>query len=145
MVLRARVGRRPTRPQEAAGARIDPNPSEAWAELTGLPFVFAPWIVREGVDLAPHAAAFARASERGRAKKDDLAKSGYLVQRFDLKGKYLMEYKSEYKFKKGTWAASVEPEKNVASGYRSFFVDQSGVIRYNAEGQKADEESPPLE
>ena len=31
MVLRARVGRRPTRPQEAAGARMEPKPSEAWA------------------------------------------------------------------------------------------------------------------
>ena len=31
MVLRARVGLRPTSPQHAAGARIDPKPSVAWA------------------------------------------------------------------------------------------------------------------
>src|SRR5262245_8297591 len=31
MVFRARVGLRPTRPQQAAGARIDPKPSEACA------------------------------------------------------------------------------------------------------------------
>jgi hypothetical protein len=30
-VLRARVGLRPTSPQHAAGARIEPNPSVAWA------------------------------------------------------------------------------------------------------------------
>ena len=31
MVLRPRVGLRPTRPQQAAGARIEPNPSLACA------------------------------------------------------------------------------------------------------------------
>ena len=31
MVLRARVGLSPTRPQQAAGARIEPNPSDACA------------------------------------------------------------------------------------------------------------------
>jgi len=30
-VLRLRVGLSPTRPQHAAGARIEPKPSEAWA------------------------------------------------------------------------------------------------------------------
>ena len=27
------------------------NPSAEWTQRTGLPFVFAPWIVREGVDV----------------------------------------------------------------------------------------------
>ena len=49
------------------------NPSQAWAEVTGLPFVFAPWIVRPGVDLAPHAEAFLRAAEHGRARLRALA------------------------------------------------------------------------
>ena len=31
MVLRPRVGLRPTSPQQAAGARMEPKPSEAWA------------------------------------------------------------------------------------------------------------------
>ena len=31
MVFRPRVGLRPTRPQQAAGARIEPKPSDAWA------------------------------------------------------------------------------------------------------------------
>jgi len=34
MVLRARVGFRPTKPQQAAGTRIEPKPSEPWAAGT---------------------------------------------------------------------------------------------------------------
>jgi chorismate dehydratase len=49
------------------------NPSQAWARETGLPFVFAPWIVRPGVDLAPHGGAFLRAAERGQAALESLA------------------------------------------------------------------------
>lgn len=49
------------------------NPSEAWAAATGLPFVFAPWIVAPGVDLAPWLPAFARARERGEARRASLA------------------------------------------------------------------------
>ncbi len=50
------------------------NPSQAWRERTGLPFVFAPWIVRAGVDVGPHLAAFRRARERGRAQTGALAR-----------------------------------------------------------------------
>jgi len=49
------------------------NPSETWAEVTGLPFVFAPWIVRPGVDLSPYAEAFLRAAEHGRTRLHTLA------------------------------------------------------------------------
>jgi len=50
------------------------NPSEAWAADTGLPFVFALWIVRPGVQVsAERLGAFARARERGRAAIDQLA------------------------------------------------------------------------
>ncbi len=49
------------------------NPSAAWAEATGLPFLFAPWIVRPGVEIEPHAEAFLRAAERGRALRNELA------------------------------------------------------------------------
>jgi chorismate dehydratase len=50
------------------------NPSAAWKEDTGLPFVFAAWIVRPGAELAPeHAAAFLRAKERGLAAVDAIA------------------------------------------------------------------------
>jgi chorismate dehydratase len=45
------------------------NPSQEWCARTGLPFVFAAWIVRPGVVLdREHIAAFARARERGRAR-----------------------------------------------------------------------------
>lgn len=49
------------------------NPSEAWARVTGLPFVFAPWIVRPGVDPSPHAGAFLRAAEHGQRRVEALA------------------------------------------------------------------------
>ena len=40
-------------------------PSAAWRELTGLPFPYAVWIVRPGVDIRPHLEAFTSARERG--------------------------------------------------------------------------------
>ncbi|MBK7874679.1 MAG: menaquinone biosynthesis protein [Planctomycetes bacterium] len=49
------------------------NPSAEWTRRTGLPFVFAAWIVREGVPIEDHLAAFARARARGRAAIADLA------------------------------------------------------------------------
>lgn len=42
------------------------NPSQAWTEKTGLPFVFALWIAREGVDLEPWVPAFRNAYLEGR-------------------------------------------------------------------------------
>lgn len=50
------------------------NPSEEWTRRTGLPFVFALWIVRPGVDVRPHLGAFARARARGAASTDTLAR-----------------------------------------------------------------------
>lgn len=44
------------------------NPSREWTRRTGLPFVFAPWIVRPGVDVEPFLGAFHRARERGAAR-----------------------------------------------------------------------------
>lgn len=49
------------------------NPSRAWTERTGLPFVFAPWIVREGVEIEPHLAAFARSRLAGERATGELA------------------------------------------------------------------------
>jgi predicted solute-binding protein len=47
------------------------NPSLAWMEDCGLPFVFAVWIVRPGVELAnAHVLAFTRARARGLAQLD---------------------------------------------------------------------------
>lgn len=50
------------------------NLSQAWSERTGLPFVFAVWIVRPGVELDAHAAAFVRARERGAGQVGALAR-----------------------------------------------------------------------
>lgn len=50
------------------------NPSAEWHARTGLPFVFATWIVRGGVELEPEQlAAFARARRRGVGRIDALA------------------------------------------------------------------------
>jgi len=49
------------------------NPSEEWRERTGLPFVFAAWIVRPEVQIEPHLDAFRRARTRGRDAVEELA------------------------------------------------------------------------
>lgn len=50
------------------------NPSAEWQRATGLPFVFAVWIVRPGIELEnDQIAAFGRARARGAARIDALA------------------------------------------------------------------------
>jgi len=49
------------------------DPCATWRRATGLPFVFACWIVAPGVEIEPHAAAFARARARGTARAEALA------------------------------------------------------------------------
>jgi chorismate dehydratase len=49
------------------------NPSEEFTRRTGLPFVFAAWIVAPGADVAAHLAAFRAAYARGTAAKRALA------------------------------------------------------------------------
>lgn len=46
---------------------------EAWRDMTGLPFVFALWVARAGVDLAGLPEALARSRAEGLAHADDLA------------------------------------------------------------------------
>lgn len=48
--------------------------AEAWVDLTGLPFVFALWVARGGVDLADLPAALERSRSEGLAHADDLAR-----------------------------------------------------------------------
>ncbi len=48
----------------------------AWKELTGLPFVFAAWTVRDGMQLSPQeSAAFAAARRRGEERIDESARA----------------------------------------------------------------------
>ena len=49
--------------------------AEAWNELTGLPFVFALWVVRPGVDLGDLPEVLARCRAEGLAHADELAAS----------------------------------------------------------------------
>jgi len=51
------------------------NPSQEWTRSTGLPFVFAPWIVRPGVPIEDFLDVFTTAYERGRERIDDLARA----------------------------------------------------------------------
>ncbi|MBX9584894.1 MAG: menaquinone biosynthesis protein [Gemmataceae bacterium] len=44
-----------------------------WADWTGLPFVYAVWAVRDGVDLGPAAAAFRKAKDHGLAHAGEIA------------------------------------------------------------------------
>ena len=48
--------------------------AEAWRELTGLPFVFALWVVRGGADLGDLPAALERSRAEGLAHADELAR-----------------------------------------------------------------------
>jgi chorismate dehydratase len=70
------------------------NPSEAYCQATGLPFVFAAWIVRAGVELsAEQLAAFARARRRGSELAPALAreKAAELGLSTDFVRAYLLE------------------------------------------------------
>jgi chorismate dehydratase len=49
--------------------------AEAWVELTGLPFVFALWVARGGVDLGDLPEALRRSRAEGLAHADDLART----------------------------------------------------------------------
>lgn len=70
------------------------NPSEAWARDTGLPFVFAVWIVRPGVELSPaEVQAFVDARARGAAAIEDFARDAATAWSLPLEAcrKYLMQ------------------------------------------------------
>ncbi len=49
--------------------------AEAWVELTGLPFVFALWVSRGGVDLVDLPEALGRSRAEGLANADELART----------------------------------------------------------------------
>lgn len=60
------------------------NPSQEWARRTGLPFVFAVWIVRPDARIEPHLGAFARARARGRAATAELAREASVAWELPL-------------------------------------------------------------
>ncbi|MEM9382334.1 MAG: menaquinone biosynthesis protein [Planctomycetota bacterium] len=69
------------------------NPSEEWRRRTGLPFVFAAWIVREDAPIEPHLDAFSRARARGRASIRALATEA--SERWSLPESRCLEYLEE--------------------------------------------------
>src|SRR5262245_21002727 len=68
-----RIGDAALREHLAPGSPPVFNPSEAWRARTGLPFVFALWVARAGVELEPWAPAFARSRALGAARLQALA------------------------------------------------------------------------
>jgi chorismate dehydratase len=48
--------------------------AEGWQGMTGLPFVFALWVTRRGVDLGDLPSALARSRDEGLAHADELAR-----------------------------------------------------------------------
>lgn len=48
--------------------------AEAWRDLTGLPFVFALWVTRDGVDLGDLPTALAKSRELGLAHADEISR-----------------------------------------------------------------------
>jgi chorismate dehydratase len=69
------------------------NPSEEWRRRTGMPFIFAAWIVREDAPIEPHLDAFARARARGRASIGALAAEA--AREWSLPEAQCLEYLSE--------------------------------------------------
>jgi len=69
------------------------NPSEEWRRRTGLPFIFAAWIVRGDADIEPHLGAFVRARENGRAAVADLARQA--ASEWELPEAKCLEYLTE--------------------------------------------------
>lgn len=67
------------------------NPSEQWSLRTGLPFVFAAWIVRPGVAIeAQHLQAFEQAAARGRARAEAMARAA--AAPLGLAEEFVVEY-----------------------------------------------------
>jgi len=69
------------------------NPSEEWRRRTGMPFIFAAWIVREDAPIEPHLEAFARARSAGRDAIGDLAVEA--ARSWSLPQKQCLEYLTE--------------------------------------------------
>jgi chorismate dehydratase len=88
-----RIGDAALREHLAPGSPPVFNPSQAWRERTGLPFVFALWVARPGVELEPWAAAFARSRALGRSRMAALAEEAARDWRVPLAAtrQYLLE------------------------------------------------------
>lgn len=89
-----RIGDPALREHLAPGSPPVFNPSLEWSRRTGLPFVFAVWLVRAGVELEPrHCDAFVAARRRGRAGLDELACEAATAWRLPIEAcrRYLAE------------------------------------------------------
>jgi len=69
------------------------SPSAAWREITALPFPFAVWIVRPGVDVSDHLESFRCARARGAEALGDLVRMG--AETWDLDPAFIHRYLAE--------------------------------------------------
>ncbi len=69
------------------------SPSAAWKEITALPFPFAVWIVRPGVDVSSHLDSFRRARARGAEALGDLVQMG--AETWNLDPAFVQHYLAE--------------------------------------------------
>lgn len=69
------------------------NPSAVWTATTGLPFVFATWIVHPNAPIEPHLEAFARSRQVGESRRADFARQAAKEWRLpeDACATYLLE------------------------------------------------------
>lgn len=89
-----RIGDPALREKLASDAAPSFDPAAEWSARTGLPFVFACWIVRPGLELAEsEIAAFARARRAGEARREALASEAALAWELPLEAcrRYLLE------------------------------------------------------
>ncbi len=68
--------------------------AQEWNRFTGLPFVFAVWAVRSGVDLGPDAALFYQSRDEGLQQLERIAE--LYSQRLSLPRAEILTYLSEY-------------------------------------------------
>jgi chorismate dehydratase len=64
--------------EEPAGFPYQIDLGEAWKQMTGLPFVFAAWMARDGVDIGT------LADDLDRAKRSGLKRVDELIERYAL-------------------------------------------------------------
>jgi chorismate dehydratase len=79
---------------DSAGMQHQLDLGDAWKELTGLPFVFAAWITREGINLGGLPDRLARARELGLSNLPAIVRRHAVARGWpgDLAMKYLSDY-----------------------------------------------------
>lgn len=106
--------------EEPPGFDVQVDLGEAWKQLTGLPFVFAVWCARRGVELGDLPRALERAKRAGLADVDSLVRD-YAVPRgwpAQVARRYLTEYLTY----------DIGPRQLAAIGLFHRYADELGLL-----------------